>query len=58
MALDYEPDAIESLRANFDAPTLQGDIRAITTRQILRTAGLRKGEACLVVGGAPMYPLL
>ena len=55
-ALDYEPLAIETLRANLDVPTIEGDIRTVPTRRILRDAGLREGEACLVVGGPPCTP--
>ena len=33
-----------------------GDIKQITGTEILRTAGLKKGEAALVVGGAPCQP--
>ena len=33
-----------------------GDIRDISVEEILRTGGLKKGEAALVVGGAPCQP--
>ncbi len=33
-----------------------GDIRETPTSEILRTAGLKKGEVALVVGGAPCQP--
>jgi DNA (cytosine-5)-methyltransferase 1 len=33
-----------------------GDIRSISCKEILKTANLKKGEAALVVGGAPCQP--
>lgn len=56
VALDYEPEAVETLGLNFDAAAILGDIRTTTTKQILREAGLRKREAVLVVGGPPCTP--
>ena len=56
VGVEWEDDEVQTLRANFDAPVLQDDIRAITTRSILREAGLGKGEAALVVGGPPCTP--
>lgn len=35
---------------------IPGDIRKITSKEILNIAGLKKGEAALVVGGAPCQP--
>lgn len=34
-------------------PTICGDIREVSTREILKAAGLKKGEAALVAGGPP-----
>lgn len=57
VATDYNEPALETLRANFaDVKTLTGDIREITTEQILATAGLRSNEPVLVVGGPPCTP--
>ena len=56
VATDYEPTAIETFRANFDCPTLIGDIRKTTTKEILDTAGITQGDAALVVGGPPCTP--
>ena len=55
-ATDYDEDALATLRLNMDVPTVAGDIRQVTTRALLREAGLRKGEAALVVGGPPCTP--
>lgn len=57
VATDYNEPALQTLTANFaDTATLTGDIREVTTEQILGTAGLRAGEPVLVVGGPPCTP--
>jgi DNA (cytosine-5)-methyltransferase 1 len=56
VGVEWEDDEVTTLQANFEAPVLQGDIRTVSTRQILRAAGLRKGEAALVIGGPPCTP--
>ena len=56
-ATDYDARALRSLQANFPGlPTICGDIRELSTRQLLDTAGVAKGEAELVVGGPPCTP--
>ncbi|TLF29977.1 DNA cytosine methyltransferase [Microbacterium sp. 5K110] len=57
VATDYNEQALSTLRANFDGvPTVTGDIREISTEQILDTAKLRSGEPALVIGGPPCTP--
>lgn len=57
VATDYNEAALKTLKANFDgAATLTGDIRMVSTEQILATAGLRPNEPVLVVGGPPCTP--
>ena len=56
-AIEHDADACSSLRANFPhVSVLEGDIRHIETRGLLRAAGLRPGEAELLVGGPPCTP--
>jgi DNA (cytosine-5)-methyltransferase 1 len=56
-ALEYDADAAATLRANFPhADVLERDIRAVATRELLKAAGLRAGEADLLVGGPPCTP--
>src|SRR4051794_21231426 len=56
-AVEYDADACESLRANFPATAvLEGDIRQIETGELLRRAGLRRGEPELLIGGPPCTP--
>jgi DNA (cytosine-5)-methyltransferase 1 len=57
VATDYNDAALETLKANFrEASTLTGDLRSITTENVLAKAGLRSGEPVLVVGGPPCTP--
>lgn len=46
----------DTLRANFDATVLGGDIRGVATRKILQAGDLKRGEATLVIGGPPCTP--
>jgi DNA (cytosine-5)-methyltransferase 1 len=56
-ALEYDADAAATLRANFPHPqVLERDIRTVATRELLKAAGLRAGEADLLVGGPPCTP--
>jgi DNA (cytosine-5)-methyltransferase 1 len=46
-SVEYNRDSCETLRR---------DLRAVPTKEILRAAGLRRGEAELLVGGPPCTP--
>lgn len=56
VALDWEPDAVATLRKNFEHLVLQEDILHIPTKTILAEGGLSPGDATLVVGGPPCTP--
>jgi DNA (cytosine-5)-methyltransferase 1 len=57
VATDYNEPALQTLKANFvDTRTLTGDIRKVSTEEILATAGLRSKEPVLVIGGPPCTP--
>lgn len=57
VATDYNDPALETLRANFQGvKTLTGDIRTVSSEEILATAGLRPMEPVLVIGGPPCTP--
>ncbi len=57
VATDYNEAALQTLKANFhDTTTLTGDIRKVTTEEILASAGLRSKEPVLVIGGPPCTP--
>ena len=56
-SVEYDADACRTLRSNFPAAeVLEGDICKIPTRRILKAAGLKRGEAELLVGGPPCTP--
>ena len=56
-AIEYDAEACGSLRANFPhTAVLEGDIRRVATQDLLAAAGLRPGEAELLVGGPPCTP--
>jgi DNA (cytosine-5)-methyltransferase 1 len=56
-SVEYDRDSAATLRQNFPhSAVLEGDVRSFSTRKILRSAGLRKREAELLVGGPPCTP--
>ncbi len=56
-SVEHEHDAAETLRANFpNSAILNRDIKTLSTKELIRAAGLRKGEAELLVGGPPCTP--
>jgi DNA (cytosine-5)-methyltransferase 1 len=56
-SVEYDADACATLRANFpETDVIQSDLRQVATKDILRAAGLRRGEAELLVGGPPCTP--
>lgn len=56
VGVEWERDEVQTLATNFNVPVLEEDIRSTTSRRIMRAAGLRKGEATLLVGGPPCTP--
>ncbi len=56
-SVEHDGDACETLKANFrHMSVINDDLRRVPTREILRAAGLRRGEAELMVGGPPCTP--
>lgn len=56
-ATDYEKKALETLQLNLpDTPTISGDIKYIESQQLMESAGIKKGDDFLVVGGPPCTP--
>src|SRR5712692_2769867 len=59
-AVEWDRDAAATMEKNFDhlvSPVIQNDILATPTRQILATAGLKRGQRPdLLVGGPPCTP--
>jgi DNA (cytosine-5)-methyltransferase 1 len=56
VALDLDSQACNVLRHNRSWPVLNADLADIPTAKILDTAGIRQGEAALLVGGPPCQP--
>jgi DNA (cytosine-5)-methyltransferase 1 len=56
IAVEMNPCCCRTLRANRRWPVIEDDIHRVSSRKILHEAGLRKGEADLLVGGPPCQP--
>lgn len=56
VAHDLDSKSCATLGANCEAPVLCGDIHDTPTSELLRAAGLRKGEVSVLVGGPPCQP--
>lgn len=57
IATDWDDPALASFSRNFPGiPTVNGDIRELTSAELLSRAGLSRGDAFLVVGGPPCTP--
>lgn len=57
VAVEMEPNSCRTLRHNRPRwPLLEAPIAEISSRKLLRTAGLKKGQAALVAGGPPCQP--
>ena len=56
LALELDPVCCRTVRLNRQWPLIEGDIHDVPSRSLLRTAGLRKGEADVLIGGPPCQP--
>lgn len=56
VAVEMDRDCCNTLRANRSWPVIESDIHDVSTREILRTAGLRKGDVDVLIGGPPCQP--
>ncbi len=56
VAVEMDHDCCETMRANRRWPVIEGDIHHVTTKQILATAELQRGEADVLIGGPPCQP--
>ncbi|MCH7227836.1 DNA cytosine methyltransferase [Haloferula sp. A504] len=56
VAVEFDAACVETLRQNRDWPVIHSDIHAVTNQALLKTAGLREGEADLLAGGPPCQP--
>jgi len=56
VAIEMDSVACQTMRANRKWPVLEGDIHGFDSSEILRTAGLKKSEADVLIGGPPCQP--
>src|SRR5438067_1103392 len=56
VALDLDPAACRTLRLNRPWPVIEAEIAAVKSPELLDTAGLRVGEATVLIGGPPCQP--
>ena len=56
VAVEMDADAVASLRANRSWPVVDRDIHQVESDELLRRAGLREGEADVLIGGPPCQP--
>jgi DNA (cytosine-5)-methyltransferase 1 len=56
VSLDSDFHACETLRSNREWPVIEADLSQVSTPSILGAAGLRPGEASMLIGGPPCQP--
>src|SRR5271168_1190805 len=56
VAVEMDPIACRTVRLNREWPVLEGDIHEMNSETILDAAGLRPGEADVLIGGPPCQP--
>lgn len=56
VALEFNHDCCETIRANRSWPVIEASIFDVPTKVLLKAAGLKRGEADVLVGGPPCQP--
>lgn len=56
VAVEMDHACCETLSANRSWPVLESDITKVSAREVLRAAGLRVGDADVLIGGPPCQP--
>lgn len=56
VALELDPACCRTVRRNRRWPLIEGNIHAVPSPSLLSAAGLRKGEADVLIGGPPCQP--
>ena len=58
VAVEFDQDAVKTLRHNRDWPVIDDDIHSdrASSANLLKTSGLREGDASLLIGGPPCQP--
>ncbi len=53
LAIDFEKNAVDTLKANYDFPVWQRDISTVTPEEIFKATGIKKGELDVLDGSPP-----
>lgn len=56
VTVEIDRACCQTLRANRDWPVIERDIFDVPSAEILETAGLKRGDASLLIGGPPCQP--
>lgn len=56
VAVEMDDACCHTLRLNRPWAVIEGDIHAVTSRDLLRTAALKKAQADVLIGGPPCQP--
>jgi DNA (cytosine-5)-methyltransferase 1 len=56
VAVEMDDKCVETLRHNRKWPVIHRDIHAVSSSEILKISGLKKGESSLLIGGPPCQP--
>src|SRR5262245_24535820 len=56
VAVEMDAVSCRTLRLNRHWPVIERDIHELTSKELLLTAGLRKGQADVLIGGPPCQP--
>jgi DNA (cytosine-5)-methyltransferase 1 len=56
VAVEMDHACCETLRANRRWPVIERDIFQVSSKEILATAGLKNGDAAVLIGGPPCQP--
>ena len=55
VCVEMDKWAVKTIKANTTIPVIDRDINSVTTNEILETAGVKRDEVTLVVGGPPRW---
>ena len=55
-AVELDAVCCRTLRLNRPWPVIEGDIHGVTSKDLLKTARLKKGQADVLIGGPPCQP--
>lgn len=56
VAVEMDATCCRTLRLNRRWPVIEGDIHDVTSRELLKTAKLKQGQADVLIGGPPCQP--